>query len=658
VKAKCSSTARRVYQFVRAAVPEGFPAEALKELDQLPAESWRAFAHGENARILVRNPLLANLLEGITLPRVATTASTPLFNGTIIFVQVVFDTASKTGLMISNDNILSMALYVRSAMVPIQQYASQYGICSANVQVTFVTIQKTIVGPVFPDSDIGEWADKIVADYGFKNACLVFPFDISDTSRPNPQSLVTPVNGFIDGGYHTRTGSGTTYCVVAVSGSTVQMLDVDGYYAEFLSHELAEMMVNPTGGFGNPEVCDGCSDGNCSNGRRIGFGRQNEYLGDATSQLFGKYYYIAGIAKFGSIDPDSDNNCALPTLEPVGVCVYPPPLSWPGQGTLAFNGSNIQIAAVVAIAGHYSVADQRHVVLVGTQDRHVHEVYWKEGQVGVEGADQLPLSIADPISAMGSTYDSDEQRHVVFVGTSAGKVREIYWKSDTNGVEGQDDLPVPFSPNSIRGLAGLYDPDQKRFIVVVGTTAGKVHEIFWKSSTAGIEGHDDLPIDFSSNSIVSVAAWYDTQFRRYHVVVATNQGALREIWWRADTQGIEGSGDLPVSFESGSIVSVAGFYDPLQQREFLIVATRDGSIRQLYWKEGMSGIEAHSFIARIDGVAIIRLTAFYGNARGVGHIVVALSDGTLREFWTAPERALHSPPHFPPGPIRAELVSV
>ena len=184
-------------------------------------------------------------------------------------------------------------------------------------------------------------------------------------------------------------------------------------------------------------------------------------------------------------------------------------------------------------------------------------------------------------------------------------------------------------------MAGLYDADQQRFVVVVGTSAGKVHEIFWKSTTVGVEGHDDLPVSFDSDSIVSVAAWYDTDNRRYHVVVATSLGTLREIWWRTDTQGVEGFGDLTVGFGSESIVSIAGFYDPVEQRQYLIAGTQDGSIHQLYWKEGMAGIEAHSVITRIDGVSLIGLTAFRSAVEGVKHIIVALSDGTLREFWTA-----------------------
>ncbi len=348
MKVQCASAALMVQRFVRAAVPKGFSSEALKELDQIPTQFWSGFATRANPLQLIRHPELAKLLGGITLPRVATTASAPLFKGTIIFVQVVFDTASKTGLKISDTDILAMALYARAAIVPIQRYASQYGSCSAEVQVTFVTYRKQIFGTIFPDSDIGDWATEIINSYGFKNACLIFPFDISDSTRPNPQILLTTADG-----YHQVTNSGTPYCVCAVKGSPIQMLDLNTYYANALSHEVAEMMVNPSADFRNPEVCDACAAGNCNNGRQVGFGRENEYLGDATNSLFGIYYFISGIAKIGAIDPASDMNCALQQLDPVAVCVYPPPPS-PGQllsygdaGTLG----NVSAPVVVGFGG-------------------------------------------------------------------------------------------------------------------------------------------------------------------------------------------------------------------------------------------------------------------------------------------------------------------
>ncbi len=248
----------------------------------------------------------------------------------------------------------------------------------------------------------------------------------------------------------------------------------------------------------------------------------------------------------------------------------------------------------------------------------------------------MPVSFAANIVALGSLYNSDQQRHVVVVGTAAGKIHEIFWKSDTAGIEGHDDLPVNFAPGSIVAVSGLYDADQQRHIVVVGTRAGKVHEIFWKADTAGIEGHDDLPVQFEAGSIVSVAAFYNSDQRRYVVIVATKHGTLHEIFWKTDTVGVEGHDDLPVSFEPGSLVSIAGFYDPIDQRHVVIAGTKDGSVHQLYWKAYTVGIETHSIITRITGASLVGLAAFRSDADGIEHIVAALSDGTLRELWTAP----------------------
>ena len=131
-------------------------------------------------------------------------------------------------------------------------------------------------------------------------------------------------------------------------------------------------------------------------------------------------------------------------------------------------------------------------------------MFWKSAQVGIEGEDDVPATFAaGTIVSVGTIYNSDQQRHVVLVGTTAGKVREVYWKSDMVGIEGQDDLPVAFAANSIVGVAGLYDSTQQRHIAIVGTRAGKVHEIFWKADTVGVEGHDDLPVAFSPGSIVA-----------------------------------------------------------------------------------------------------------------------------------------------------------
>ena len=187
-------------------------------------------------------------------------------------------------------------------------------------------------------------------------------------------------------------------------------------------------------------------------------------------------------------------------------------------------------SGVVSLAGHFSTADQRHLLVAGTSHGTVHEIFWKPAQLGIEGQDDLPVTFgAGSIVSVATMYNSDQHRHVVLVGTKDGKVHDIWWKPETIGIEGHDVLPVAFSPNSIVAVSGLYNPDHQRYVVFVGTSGGKVHEIWWKEDTAGVEGHDDLPVTFAPGSIVGVTGFYNTDQQRYVVVVATNAGKLHEI---------------------------------------------------------------------------------------------------------------------------------
>jgi hypothetical protein len=241
---------------------------------------------------------------------------------------------------------------------------------------------------------------------------------------------------------------------------------------------------------------------------------------------------------------DPDTECAIPGSNLTAVCVYPPPPAWNGPGDLT------TVADLVSIAGHFSTGDQRHLVVVGTSQGNVHEIFWKPAQQGIEGHDDLPLTFgAGTLVSVASMYNSDQNRHLVLVGKKDGKVHEIFWKPETVGVEGHDDLPVTFGAGAIAAVSGLYDPDQQRHIAVVGTTAGEMHEIFWKAETVGVEGHDDLPVTFAAGAIVGVTAFYNTDrlplgFLRQQQTAACRRGRhdrrkVHQIYWRATTVGIE-----------------------------------------------------------------------------------------------------------------------
>jgi hypothetical protein len=147
----------------------------------------------------------------------------------------------------------------------------------------------------------------------------------------------------------------------------------------------------------------------------------------------------------------------------------------------------------------------------------------------------LPVAFAPhSIVAVTAFYNTDQQRHVVVVGTSAGKLHEIFWKSDTVGIEGHDDLPVSFGSGSIVAVSGFYDANNQRHVVVVGTTDGKIHQVYWKAATVGIEAHS-IVRQFSAHSIVSLAGFYSASDQIEHIVVGFANGLLRELWLKPDT---------------------------------------------------------------------------------------------------------------------------
>jgi hypothetical protein len=304
---------------------------------------------------------------------------------------------------------------------------------------------------------------------------------------------------------------------------------------------------------------------------------------------------------------------------------------WRGPGRVT------AVAGLSAVAGHFATGDGRHLVLVGRSDGRVHEVFWKPAQVGIEGEDDLPVDFgAGGIAGVGSMYNTDEQRHIALVGTAGGEVHEIYWRADTVGVEGQDALPVPFDPGSIVAVSGHYAPDQQRYVVVVATTTGQVHEIFWKSDTVGIEGTDPLPVTFGAGGIVDACVFYNTDERRNIVVVAEASGRLHEIFWKELTVGIEGHDRFPLDFGSGGIAAVSGFYDPSRQRHVVVVGASDGKVHQVYWKALTVGIEAHSVVAQYAAGSIVSVAGFYSLADQVEHVVVGLNTGEVLESWLLP----------------------
>ena len=63
-----------------------------------------------------------------------------------------------------------------------------------------------------------------------------------------------------------------------------------------------------------------------------------------------------------------------------------------------------------------------------------------------------------------------------------------------------------FGANSIVGVGGYFDPVGQQHVVIVGTTDGKVYDLWWQGPNPATR---ELLYQFGANSIVGVGGYFD-----------------------------------------------------------------------------------------------------------------------------------------------------
>ncbi|MBV8340441.1 MAG: hypothetical protein JO343_10880, partial [Candidatus Eremiobacteraeota bacterium] len=252
---------------------------------------------------------LSAFLASHSIPGPAASVAGSLFNGTVYFVQISFTTPQ--GVITISDADMAVAVsFASRASLPISRYASQFGKCSVtidqNVIAYAVDLQSSSGGNSYNDQTLQGWVNDIASRNNLANGCIAVL---------NPPGVMnTDATGGVLG-YHAQ--SNLPYIFGNVQGQNFSLQDGADDYALVLSHELAEMTVDPAADLSNPEVCDGCGP-NCQSVFRDYFDASNVYVG--TSQdfppSFAFAYFINAI-----VQPSSATQCPAPS----SACAYPPP---------------------------------------------------------------------------------------------------------------------------------------------------------------------------------------------------------------------------------------------------------------------------------------------------------------------------------------------
>jgi intein/homing endonuclease len=184
-------------------------------------------------------------------PQVGNAAVAPLFAGTLRFVKATFS-SSGTDYAIPAADLGTAIGYARLSAPPISSYASQYGPNSLTVAIDTISLRAWVTSGRYNDQSLAGWVDQLAKGQGLgSDSCLVFL---------NPQGVVNVDADVNQGvlGYHNISPGGIPYAFVNVMGQGLTVDDQKDVYAVALSHEIAEMTVDPLANGSNPEVCDSC----------------------------------------------------------------------------------------------------------------------------------------------------------------------------------------------------------------------------------------------------------------------------------------------------------------------------------------------------------------------------------------------------------------
>lgn len=185
----------------------------------------------------------------------------PLFQNTFFFAQLTLHVTDDQGghvldTVISDQDMAVAIEYAALAAVPIHDYASLYGKNSVKVspnvlkyEATVPWLSRWLQSGAYDDGTLQGWVEDIVANNALPaGACVV-------VLNP-PYGWNTLAAADNAGGYHNETANGP-YIWCAVSPQ-LTVDDPHNHFAWILSHEIAEVVVDPVPGT-NPEVCDPCS---------------------------------------------------------------------------------------------------------------------------------------------------------------------------------------------------------------------------------------------------------------------------------------------------------------------------------------------------------------------------------------------------------------
>jgi hypothetical protein len=254
-------------------------------------------------------PLDLARLEQIRFPAINAALSEPVFSGTVHFVQINFAVQPSNNIVaVPMADLQTAVNYATKAGPILAKYTSQYGATSIPISPSILTYNVTLTGTSYSDTNVQNWVNAIKNAHALPGGdcvAILNPAGVTNTNADLSQGVL---------GYHGK--SDIPYVFANVQGTGLTLDDAKNVYAAALSHETAEMAVDPAADDVNPEVCDPCA-GNCNNLWLAFFDASSNYLGSKQTLPPGFSYdfFTSTVVK-----PSSATSCPAPQAD----CAYSP----------------------------------------------------------------------------------------------------------------------------------------------------------------------------------------------------------------------------------------------------------------------------------------------------------------------------------------------
>lgn len=253
----------------------------------------------------------------------------------------------------------------------------------------------------------------------------------------------------------------------------------------------------------------------------------------------------------------------------------------------------------------------------------------------------------------GYYSENDSTQHVVGA-TTDGTFHEIHWNQHTHVTSPQPlrrspgSAPVQFS--GMHSLSGFYTSDDNTQHVIVATGDGRLHEVYF-TDPAHVNVRSPLcQLPTTAGPHIGQAGFYDIVDKLRTVTVGGADSVLYEVAWNAHTTpsatSLVHDPSLVYEFSLSDVAGIAGFYDLFFRSggvpfvsENIMVALKNGEVYDVR-TEGTSpgGGSQTTDLVTTFASPLVNVAAFVETDTHCRHVIALHANGQLYDYSYTPEQ--------------------